>query len=83
MNPTETPTVVPVAPPAPAPVYHLLPDEPPDILVHIARVIPDPERWLDAPNPNFCYETPRSLIGTEREWFLRGLLRAIRYGLYW
>jgi hypothetical protein len=83
MNQTETPTTTPAAPPTPAPAYPLLPDEPPDIVEHVRQVIPDAERWLDTPNHNFCYVTPRSLIGTEQEWFLRSLLRAIKYGLYW
>jgi len=65
-----------------APAYHLLPDESPDILVDVADVVPNYEAWLDAPNSIFAGDTPRSLIGTDREIRLRDVLRALKYGLY-
>lgn len=62
--------------------YPLLPDESPDILVDVRAVVPQADRWLDAPNTLFAGDTPRSLIGTDREVRLREVLRAILYGLY-
>lgn len=62
--------------------YHLLPGESPDILADVADVVPNHEAWLDAPNAIFAGDTPRSLVGTDREIRLRDVLRAIKYGLY-
>ncbi|HBI42368.1 MAG TPA: hypothetical protein DDY78_05845 [Planctomycetales bacterium] len=62
--------------------YHLLPHESPDILVDVRAIIPDAELWLDIPNTVFMGDTPRSLIGTDREIRLRDVLRAVMFGLY-
>jgi hypothetical protein len=66
----------------PGPLYPLLPDEADDILVDVANVIPNAEQWVDAPNAHFGLETPRSVIGTDQEWFLRNMLRMVKYGQY-
>jgi hypothetical protein len=71
----------PLTPPPQPPAYQLLPDESPDIRADIAAMIPNSERWLDIPNAEFCGRTPRSLIGTELEWFLRNFLRMLKYGI--
>jgi hypothetical protein len=63
-------------------LYPLLPDESEDVPVDVADVVPHAEQWLDVPNTRFALQTPRSLIGTEREIRLREVLRAIKYGLY-
>ncbi len=83
MNQIDNPTSAAIAPPTPAPSYSLMPGESPDILVDVTKLIPNAQQWLDSPNSNFALRTPRSLIGTEQEGFLRELLRALKYGLYW
>ena len=84
MNQAEIPTTP--APPMQLPLsplgYPLLPGESPDILMDVRAVVPHADLWLDAANSMFAGETPRSLIGTDREIWLRDALRAIKYGLY-
>jgi hypothetical protein len=63
------------------PPYRLLPGEKADIREDVAKLIPDPEKWLDSPHSQLAYLRPRDLIGTDREIVLRDLLRAIIYRL--
>ena len=79
MSQTQTPLTPPLRP---GPLYPLLPDEHEDILVDVMDTIPHAALWLDAPNPHYAGETPRSLIGTDREWFLRSTLRRVRNGIF-
>jgi len=60
----------------------LLPGEHKDILIDVLDLIPDPDAWLDTPNARFAGDKPRELIGTDREWNLRNMLRAIKYGQF-
>ena len=77
MSQTETPLTPPLRP---GPLYPLLPDESDDILVDVADMVPNAEQWLDARNSIFAGDTPRSLIGTDREWLLHNFLRMAKYG---
>ena len=79
MSQTETPLTPPLRP---GPLYPLLPDESDDILVDVMNTIPNAALWLDTPNPRFGLGTPRSVIGTDQEWFLRNMVRMVRYGQY-
>ena len=79
MSQTEKPLTPPLRP---GPLYPLLPEESDDILVDVADAIPNAAQWLDAPNPHFGLETPRSQIGTDQEWFLRNMLRMVKYGMF-
>jgi hypothetical protein len=76
-----TPGIHPVAAARP---FTLAPDESPDIMEEVRKVIgalADPERWLDTPHWWFRYQKPREVIGTEDEKELRYLLRNIKYGV--
>ena len=59
----------------------LLPGEDADILREVGNLVADPESWLDASHARLGGNRPRDLIGTDREQFLRDLLRAIKYGM--
>ncbi len=48
----------------------------------IFEVVPDPGAWLVTPNPQLFSEPPLNLIGTDREWHLRDLLRAAKQGYF-
>jgi|GEM_PF-1023337 len=61
--------------------FVLLRDESPNILDDIKKVFPDSSEWLDMPNELLGGQTPRELIGTERERELRYLLRGIEDGI--
>lgn len=63
------------------PSYPLLPGEKADIRKEAASLIADADRWLDTPNARLGGEKPNDLIGTDREWILRSLLRAFKYGI--
>jgi hypothetical protein len=52
------------------------------LLVLIADVIPDHQRWLDTANAAFGGVTPRSLIGGPDEPRLRELVLAYKYGVF-
>ncbi len=71
-----------LAPLPPCPPPPLFPDEHEDILIDVADVFGNPDVWLDLPNPHMGFHTPRSLIGTDREGWVRGNIRAIIHGLY-
>ncbi len=60
----------------------LLPGEEADIEKEVRSLVPDADTWLDTPNSRFGGSKPKDLIGTEREWRLRDVLRSIKYGLY-
>jgi uncharacterized protein (DUF2384 family) len=60
---------------------NLFPDEAADIQKDIATLIADPSQWLDTPHARLGGAKPKDLIGTDREQFLRDLLRSIKYGM--
>ena len=60
----------------------LLPGEHADILKDVHIQIPDADVWLDTPNERFDLKKPRDVIGTDREWILRDILRAVKYGQF-
>jgi hypothetical protein len=60
----------------------LLPGEDADIVKEPENQIPDASTWLDTPNSRFGGDKPRDLIGTDRKWNLRNVLRAIKYGQF-
>ncbi|MBV9123503.1 MAG: DUF2384 domain-containing protein [Planctomycetes bacterium] len=70
-----------VSPAAVPKALALLEGESPNILDDIHELFPDPEAWLDAPNSWLGGDKPRDLIGTEREWEVRYLLRGIQNGI--
>jgi hypothetical protein len=59
----------------------LFSDEEPDIEQEVKNLIADPGQWLDTPNTQLGGTRPKDLIGTDREQFLRDLLRSIKYGM--
>ncbi len=61
--------------------FAILEDESPNIIDDIRKVFPAPEAWLDAPNAALGGEKPGDLIGTDREWEVRYLLRGIEDGI--
>lgn len=46
------------------------------------EIVPDGDLWLDLPNMNLRGLTPRQMIGTVEEHFVRELLLAIKYGVF-
>lgn len=46
------------------------------------EIVPDGGLWLDLPNMNLRSLTPRQMIGTEDEHFVRELLLGIKYGVF-
>ena len=58
------------------------PDEQVEIESLISEVIDDPGRWMDTPHPLLGGLKPREMIGTDREPLLRGLVRAIKIGMF-
>jgi hypothetical protein len=65
---------------SPYPAPPLLPGEHSDILLDVADTIPSPESWLDSPNTHLGMRTPRSVIGTDREGWVRQILRWVKFG---
>ncbi len=59
----------------------LFPGEDPDISHEIRAVVPSPDAWIHQPNDQLGGDRPRDLIGTPREYLLRGLVRAIKDGV--
>jgi len=70
-----------VSPKAARKPFAILEVESPNILDDVRKVFPDSKAWLDAPNDSLGGEKPRDLIGTEREWEVRQLLRGIEDGI--
>lgn len=56
------------------------PDETRDIESLLREVVPDPDVWMAAANPNLGGRTPASFIGHPDEPILRDLLRAVKHG---
>ena len=65
----------------PVHVNGLLPGEKADIRQEAAALIADAAQWLALPNDQLGGLKPQDLIGTAREYLLRDLLRAIKYGV--
>jgi len=65
----------------PASHVELFEDELRDVREEVKRVVADPERWSDMPNDQLGGRKPRDLIGTEDEYQLRDLIRAIKHGM--
>ena len=53
-----------------------------DILDLIDEVVPQSQQWLDTPHNLLGSEKPRQLIGTNREFILRNLVRALKQGQF-
>jgi hypothetical protein len=62
--------------------FELQEGESPDILHDIRITIPNPDQWLDAPNPHLGLQKPRDLIGTDQEPLIRNILRSIWNGIF-
>lgn len=58
------------------------PDETADIRKLIMSVVPDAEQWMDTPNPNLGGMKPADMIGTDKEIYVRNMVRAARLGQY-
>jgi hypothetical protein len=56
-------------------------DELSDIRQEIARIVGDPDQWLNAPNDQFGGRTPADLIGTDDEQLLRDWTRRVKNGM--
>jgi hypothetical protein len=60
----------------------LLPGESANVIDDVRLLWGDAaDAWLDYPNPHFQGRTPRELVGTQEEGFLREMLRAVRDGM--
>ena len=59
----------------------LFADESADLHHEVARIVADPEVWLQTPHTHLGGESPIRLIGTPQEQRLRDLLRAIKHGM--
>ena len=59
----------------------LFADESADLHHEVARIVADPEAWLQTPNTHLGGKSPIHLIGTPQEQRLRDLLRAIKHGM--
>jgi hypothetical protein len=46
----------------------------------IRSLIVDPEEWLDMPNPWMGGDSPRELLGTDREQLVIDVIEGIKYG---
>jgi hypothetical protein len=62
-------------------VVELLPDEDRDIRTEVAKVIAQPDLWLNQPNALLGGSCPKDLVGTKREVRVRDLIRMIKYGI--
>jgi hypothetical protein len=60
----------------------LLPWEDPDIRKDVAKMHNFPTNWLSTPNSRLGGEKPEDLIGTDREQWVRDILRSYYYGLF-
>src|SRR5713101_8456570 len=56
----------------------LFADESANLHHEVARIVADPEVWLQTPNTHLGGESPIHLMGTPQEQRLRDLLRAIK-----
>ena len=61
--------------------FELLNDESPNIIEDVEKLHGNADQWLDSPNRWFHGRTPRELLGTEEEIYVRYVLRAIRNGV--
>ena len=59
----------------------LFADESADRHHEVARIVADPEVWLQTSNTHLGGERPIHLMGTPAEQRLRDLLRAITHGM--
>ena len=59
----------------------LFADESADLHHEVARIVADPEVWLQTPKTHLGAESPIHLMGTPQEQRLRDLLRAIKHGM--
>lgn len=59
----------------------LFADESADLKHEVARIVADPEVWLQTPHTHLGGESPINLIGTPTEQRLRDLLRALKHGM--
>lgn len=50
----------------------------PSLGAMLIDTLPDPERWLDAPNMIFDGRSPIDLVGTDEEEMIVNLLRAVK-----
>ncbi len=57
------------------------PDETIDIFELVRDVVDDPDVWLERPHEMLGAKSPRELIGTNREQFVRNLLRGLKHGM--
>ena len=57
------------------------PDEKVDPNKLIDEVVPDPQAWKNTRNPALGGEKPVDLMNTDREFILRGMLRAAKHGM--
>ena len=58
----------------------LFADESADLHHEVARIVADPEVWLQTPNTHLGGESPLNLMGTPQEQRRRDLPRAITHG---
>ena len=56
-------------------------DESADLHHEVARIVADPEVWLQTPKTHLGGERPITLLGTPQEPRRRDLLRAIKHGM--
>ena len=52
------------------------------LMSDIRDIFADHDRWLDTPNHHLGGDTPRQLIGTDREFLVRNAIESIKYGQY-
>jgi hypothetical protein len=59
----------------------LFEDESPDLTKEAAKLFPEPELWLNAPNIHLGGEKPILLMERGEDQKVRDLLRAMKYGM--
>lgn len=52
------------------------------LIKKVGTVVPDPEDWLNTPNPRFEGRRPIDLIGTDDEIRVHIIIEAARHGFF-
>ena len=56
-------------------------EETSDLQNEAAKIVADPDLWLHTPNDQLGGESPINVIGTDREFLLRDLIRSVKHGV--
>jgi Protein of unknown function (DUF2384) len=56
-------------------------EETSDLRNEAAKIVTNPDLWLHTPNDQLSGESPIDVIGTDKEFQLRALIRSVKHGV--